>query len=49
MTINKRTGKIVKPRTLSQKQKAAATRKHNSIAGITKPRKKEVIPYGEGG
>mgnify|MGYP006274910591 CR=1 FL=1 len=41
MTINKKTGKIVKPKTLSQKYKAAATRKHNLATGKTKPRKKK--------
>lgn len=41
MTVNKKTGKIVKQRTLSQKIKAAATRAHNKISGKTKPRKKK--------
>lgn len=41
MPINKKTGKIIKPKTLSQKLKAAATRKHNLITGKTKPRKKK--------
>jgi hypothetical protein len=36
MTINKKTGKIVRPRTLTQKSKAAATRLHNKIVGKTK-------------
>jgi len=41
MPINKKTGKLIKPRSLSQKLKAAATRKHNIITGIAKPRKKK--------
>jgi len=40
MPINKKTGKLVRPKSLSQKLKANATRKHNLMAGITKPRKK---------
>lgn len=36
MTINKKTGKIVRPRTLTQKSKAAATRQHNKATGKTK-------------
>ena len=31
MTINKKTGKIVRPKSLSQKMKANATRKANKI------------------
>jgi hypothetical protein len=34
-TINKK-GRIIKPKTLTQKTKAAATRKHNKISGKTK-------------
>ena len=33
MAINKKTGKIVIPKTQSQKQKANSTRKHNKISG----------------
>lgn len=39
MTINKKTGRLVKPKTLTQKIKAATTRAHNRITGKTKPRK----------
>jgi hypothetical protein len=41
MAINKKTGKVVRPHSLTRKSKAAVTRKHNLIAGITKPRKKK--------
>ena len=41
MTVNKKTGKVVKPRSLGQKLKAAATRKHNRLIGKTKPVKKK--------
>lgn len=41
MTVNKKTGKVVKPRSLTQKLKAAATRKHNRLIGKTKPVKKK--------
>ena len=40
-SINKKTGRMVKPKTLSQKLKASATRTHNRIRGKTKPRKKK--------
>lgn len=33
MAINKKTGKIVIPKTQAQKQKANSTRKHNKISG----------------
>ena len=39
MAVNKKTGKVVRPKTLGQKMKATATRKHNKITGKTKPRK----------
>lgn len=35
-TVSKKTGKIIKPKSLTQKTKAAATRKHNKISGKTK-------------
>jgi hypothetical protein len=41
MAISKKTGRIIKPKSLSQKLKASATRKHNLAFGITKPRKKK--------
>ena len=41
MAINKKTGKVVRPKSLAQKYKAASTRKHNLISGKTKPRKKK--------
>lgn len=41
MAVNKKTGKIVKPKSLGQKIKAAATKAHNKISGKTKPRKKK--------
>ena len=40
MAVNPKTGKIVRPKTLGQKIKSTATRKHNKISGKTKPRKK---------
>jgi hypothetical protein len=40
MAVNKKTGKVVRPKSLSQKMKAAVTRKHNKIAGKIKPKKK---------
>jgi hypothetical protein len=39
MAVNKKTGKIVRPKTLGQKIKAASTRASNRISGKTKPRK----------
>lgn len=33
MAINKKTGKIVKPKSLTQKMKAALTRKRNKMLG----------------
>lgn len=39
MAVNKKTGKVVRPKSLSQKSKAATTRKHNKITGKT-PRRK---------
>lgn len=41
MAVNKKTGKIVKPKTLTQKTKAAATRAHNKISGKTKSKPKK--------
>ena len=41
MAINKKTGKIVKPRTLGQKMKATATRAHNICVKGRKPKKKK--------
>jgi hypothetical protein len=41
MPINKKTGKIIRPKSLTQKMKAAATRKSNLISGKTKPRKRK--------
>jgi hypothetical protein len=41
MAVNKKTGKVVKPKTLGQKIKAASTRAHNKISGKTKPRPKK--------
>jgi hypothetical protein len=41
MTVNKKTGRLVKPKSLTQKMKAAATRKHNRLIGKTKPIKKK--------
>jgi hypothetical protein len=40
MAVNPKTGKVVKPRSLTQKTKAAVTRKHNKISGKTKPKRK---------
>ena len=40
MAVNPKTGKVVKPRSLSQKTKAASTRAHNKISGKTKPKTK---------
>lgn len=37
-TVNK-SGKIIKPKTLSQKNKSTTTRIHNKISGKTKIRK----------
>jgi hypothetical protein len=39
--VNKKTGKLVRPHSLARKSRSAVTRKHNLIAGITKPRKKK--------
>lgn len=33
MTINKKTGKVVRPKSLGQKMKAALTRKRNKMLG----------------
>ena len=41
MAINKKTGRIVRPKSSMQKLKANMTRKHNLAFGITKPRKKK--------
>jgi hypothetical protein len=41
MPINKKTGKLVRPKSLSQKLKASVTRKHNLMTGKTKPRKRK--------
>lgn len=41
MSVNKKTGKIVRPKTLGQKIKAAATRTHNKISGKTKSKPKK--------
>ena len=41
MAVNKKTGKVVKPRSLSQKIKAASTRSHNKISGKTKSKPKK--------
>lgn len=38
MTINAKTGKIVKPKTLTQKMKTAQVKKHNKALGV-KPKK----------
>jgi hypothetical protein len=40
MAVNSKTGKVVKPKSLGQKIKAASTRKHNKISGKTKPKRK---------
>lgn len=39
MAVNKKTGKVVRPKSLTQKAKANQTRQHNKITGKTKPRK----------
>lgn len=41
MPINKKTGRVVKPKSPMQKFRANQTRKHNLAFGITKPRKKK--------
>jgi hypothetical protein len=41
MAVNPKTGKVVRPRSLTQKTKAATTRKHNKLTGKTKPRPKK--------
>ena len=40
MAVNPKTGKIVRPRTLSQKAKAATTRRSNRTSGKTKSKTK---------
>ena len=40
MPINKKTGRIVKPKSLMQKFKANLTRKHNKAFGIKRRKKK---------
>ena len=40
MPINKKTGRVVKQKTTSQKLKASMTRKHNKAMGIRKKKKK---------
>lgn len=40
MAINRKTGKIVRPKTLTERAKANQTRSTNRISGKTKSRKK---------
>lgn len=40
MPINKKTGRVVKPKSVSQKLKASMTRKHNKAMGIKKKKRK---------
>jgi hypothetical protein len=40
MSINKKTGRIVRSKSLTQKNKAATTRRHNKMLNVAKPRKK---------
>lgn len=40
MPINKKTGRVVRQKSTTQKLKAAMTRKHNKAFGIKKKKKK---------
>lgn len=40
MPINKKTGKVIKPKSAMQKLKAAMTRRHNKAFGIKRKKKK---------